>query len=89
MRIEVTVHGDLSKTGGGVTRAYRLADGATALDALRAVAVRHPRVLERNCDLPPDVNVLVNGRSLRGLGGLPVVLHEGDRLHILRAFGGG
>ncbi len=47
------------------------------------------RVLDQEGRLNPAINIYVNGRNIRNIGGLETPLREGDRITILPAVAGG
>jgi molybdopterin synthase sulfur carrier subunit len=70
-----------------------IAEDATVLDALRALAeyyhVFRERVFDETGNIRRNINALVNGGNVQFREGFNTVLREGDRLTVLPPVGGG
>jgi MoaD family protein len=68
-------------------------DGATIGDAVGALVQRHPALREQlltpEGDLHRFVNVYLNGRDVRYLGGLSTPVEARDEIRLLPAIAGG
>jgi molybdopterin converting factor small subunit len=68
-------------------------DGATIGDAVGALVQRHPALREQlltpEGDLHRFVNVYLNGRDVRYLGGLATPVEARDEIRLLPAIAGG
>jgi len=68
-------------------------DGATIGDAVQALVGRHPglagQLLTPEGDLHRFVNVYLNGRDVRYLGGLDTPVEARDEIRLLPAIAGG
>ena len=68
-------------------------DGATIGDAVQALVGRHPalagQLLTPDGDLHRFVNVYLNGRDVRYLGGLETPIEARDEIRLLPAIAGG
>jgi molybdopterin synthase sulfur carrier subunit len=68
-------------------------EGATVGDAVQALVGRHPalagQLLTPEGDLHRFVNVYVNGRDVRYLGGLDTPIETRDEIRLLPAIAGG
>jgi sulfur-carrier protein len=68
-------------------------DGATIGDAVQALVGRHPALAEQlltpEGELHRFVNVYLNGRDVRYLGGLSTPVGERDEIRLLPAIAGG
>ncbi|NIP33605.1 MAG: MoaD/ThiS family protein, partial [Thermoplasmata archaeon] len=70
-----------------------LADGATIRDLINRLVELRPvladRLLDEDGNIPPSVNVFVNGRDIRDLGGLDANVTPDDEVTILPPAAGG
>lgn len=68
-------------------------DGATVGDAVQALVGRHPglasQLLTPEGELHRFVNVYLNGRDVRYLGGLSTPVEDRDEIRLLPAIAGG
>jgi molybdopterin converting factor small subunit len=68
-------------------------DGATIGDAVEALVGKHPalagQLLTPDGELHRFVNVYLNGRDVRYLGGLDTPVAPGDEIRLLPAIAGG
>lgn len=68
-------------------------DGATVGDAVQALVGRHPalasQLLTADGELHRFVNVYLNGRDVRYLGGLETPVDARDEIRLLPAIAGG
>jgi sulfur-carrier protein len=68
-------------------------DGATVGDAVQALVGRHPglagQLLTADGELHRFVNVYLNGRDVRYLGGLDTPVEARDEIRLLPAIAGG
>lgn len=68
-------------------------DGATVGDAVQALVGRHPglasQLLTAEGELHRFVNVYLNGRDVRYLGGLDTPVEARDEIRLLPAIAGG
>jgi MoaD family protein len=68
-------------------------DGATVGDAVQALVARHPalatQLLTPDGELHRFVNVYLNGRDVRYLGGLDTPVDARDEIRLLPAIAGG
>ena len=83
----VCVWGPLRQLAGGSPE-HEL-DGATVMELLRALELRHPEmsgwVLDERGVIRRHINVFVNGEP----GGAKTGVHSGDRVEVLPAITGG
>ncbi len=83
----VCVRGPLRKLAGG--RAEHELEGATVIELLRALEVRHPDIsswiLDERGLIRRHINVYVNGER----GGETTAVQSGDRIEVLPAITGG
>jgi molybdopterin converting factor small subunit len=83
----VCVRGPLRKLAGG--RVEHEVEGATVVELLRALELRHPDlggwVLDERGLIRRHINVFVNGER----GGEPTVVRSGDRVEVIPAITGG
>jgi molybdopterin converting factor small subunit len=83
----VCVRGPLRKLAGG--RAEHELEGATVVELLRSLEVRHPEmsgwILDERGLIRRHINVFVNGDR----GGETTVVRSGDRVEVLPAITGG
>ena len=83
----VCVHGPLRKLAGD--RAEHELAGATVVELLRSLEVRHPEmsgwILDERGLIRRHINVFVNGDR----GGEATVVRSGDRVEVLPAITGG
>jgi molybdopterin converting factor small subunit len=83
----VCVRGPLRKLAGG--RADHELEGATVVELLRALEMRHPEmrgwVLDERGMIRRHINVYVNGER----AGEPTTVESGDRVEVLPAITGG
>ncbi len=74
-------------------RSLELPDGASVLDAFRALADRYSvfreRVFDETGDIRRNITALVNGCNVQFREKFATVLTEGDRLSVLPPMGGG
>lgn len=67
--------------------------GQTVNDALRSLASRYPRFVERMLEsdgtIRRSVNVYVNEEDIRFLQNQQTLLHDGDEIRIIPAIAGG
>lgn len=70
-----------------------LADGAIVRDILNRLGELRPvladRLLDKDGNIPPSVNVFVNGRDIRDLSGLDTSVAPDDEVTILPPAAGG
>jgi molybdopterin synthase sulfur carrier subunit len=70
-----------------------LPDGAIVRDILNRLGELRPvladRLLDEDGNIPPSINVFVNGRDIRDLGGLDTPVTPDDELTILPPAAGG
>lgn len=70
-----------------------LPDGATIRDLLNRLVKLRPvlaeRLLDEDGNIPPSVNVFVNGRDIRDLSGLDTPVMPDDEVTILPPAAGG
>jgi molybdopterin synthase sulfur carrier subunit len=70
-----------------------LPDGAVVRDILNRLGELQPilaeRLLDEDGNIPPSVNVFVNGRDIRDLSGLDTPVTPGDEVTILPPAAGG
>ena len=70
-----------------------LPDGATVRDLISRLVELRPvlaqRLLAQDGNVPPSVNVFVNGRDIRDLGGLDTPVMPDDEVTILPPAAGG
>ena len=71
----------------------RVEDGSTVLEVLETLFVDYPglerKVIVADNTLQGGVNLFVNGRSVRFLGGLTTVLRQSDELALFPPIAGG
>jgi molybdopterin converting factor small subunit len=83
----VSVRGPLRKLAGG--RAEHELEGATVVELLQALELRHPDVsgwiLDERGRIRRHINVFVNGEQ----GGEATAVRPGDRVEVLPAITGG
>jgi molybdopterin synthase sulfur carrier subunit len=83
----VSVRGQLRKLAGG--RAEHELEGATIIELLRALELRHPDlggwILDERGVIRRHVNVFVNGER----GGEATAVRSGDRVEVVPAITGG
>ena len=92
--MKVSVFGPLSWGIGGIKEAIIQTNSrCTAREALSEMVAAYPALEEKVfCDgqaLQRGVNLFVNSRSIRFLGGLSTPLEEGDELILVPLIGGG
>ncbi|RLI06553.1 molybdopterin synthase sulfur carrier subunit [Candidatus Bathyarchaeota archaeon] len=87
MRVRVVLEGPLARLAGGEKLVLDVREGATLLEALRALCSLRPSlsVLFDTDTGDPRTNflLLLNGRDVDVLGGLETKLSEGDELCII------
>ncbi len=87
MRVRVVLEGPLARLAGGEKLVLDVREGATLLEALRALCSLRPSlsVLFNTDTGDPRTNflLLLNGRDVDVLGGLETRLSEGDELCII------
>ena len=70
-----------------------LADGAAIRDLISRLVELRPvladRLLDEDGNIPPSVNVFVNGRDIRDLGGLDTTVTPDDEVTVLPPAAGG
>ena len=93
MAITIAVPGALEPYAGGSRLVLVDAACATVRDALAALAVVRPgivdRVLTERGDIREHVNLFVGDESVRLLGGLSAPIRDGDTIEIIAAVSGG
>ena len=91
--MRVRVFGTLRQFVGAPAVDVDLESGDTVRDLLHRITALHPALGEKALDeeghLQSSFNILVNGRNVKFLDGLDSILHEGDRLALFPAVGGG
>ena len=84
---------DLREVAGDATVRVSVDEGGTVGDALNALFAAHPaledRVTDDAGDLRDHINVLRNGESVRGDGGLDTPVSEDDELALFPPVSGG
>ena len=89
MSVEIRMYGDLAEESALDRIVVEAETGTTVGRILAQVKGAGKLLFTGDGELSPEINVLLNGRSVRGLQGLATPVGDGDRVHILRAFGGG
>jgi molybdopterin synthase sulfur carrier subunit len=88
MSVEVRIPTILRTFTGGAKAVH--GDGATLLDVIDDIEVRHPGLKERLVEEQgPFVNVYVNDEDVRFAGGLDAPTADGDVVVVLPAVAGG
>jgi molybdopterin synthase sulfur carrier subunit len=87
--VEVRLYGDLAEETAHDRIIVEAETGTTVGRILAQVKSAERLIFSGVGELSPEINVLLNGRSVRGLEGLDTPVGDGDRVHVLRAFGGG
>ena len=91
--VEVRLYGELSLVAGSDRALVTLPEDSAVRDAVTALLHTCPSLKEffvnESSDLHVEINLLLNGRSIRSLRGLETRLKDEDRLFALRAYGGG
>jgi molybdopterin synthase sulfur carrier subunit len=91
--MRVRFFGTLRHFAGAKELDVNLESGDTVRSMLHQISTEHTtlgaKMLDGEGKLQSAINVLVNGRSITFLDGLDTVLHEGDRIALFPAVGGG
>ena len=89
----VRLHAFLREVAGERDIDVALPDGATIRDLLNRLVKLRPvlaeRLLAQDGNIPPSVNVFVNGRDIRDLSGLDTPVMPDDEVTILPPAAGG
>ena len=89
----VRLHASLRELAGQRNIEVTLPDGAIVRDVLNRLVELRPvladRLLDEDGNIPPSVNVFVNGRDIRDLGELDTPVMPDDELTILPPAAGG
>jgi molybdopterin synthase sulfur carrier subunit len=89
----VRLFGSLRELAGEREIDVSLADGATVRDLLNRLGELRPilaqRLLDEDGNIPRSVNVFVNGRDIRDLGGLDAPVMPDDEVTLLPPAAGG
>ena len=89
----VRLHASLRELAGERDIEVALPDGAIVRDILNRLGELRPvladRLLDEDGNIPPSVNVFVNGRGMRDVGGLDTPVMPDDELSILPPAAGG
>lgn len=89
----VRLYGSLRELVGERDIEVSLTDGAIVRDILSRLRELRPvlaeRLLDKDGNIPPSVNVFVNGRDVRDLGGLDTPVMPDDEVTILPPAAGG
>jgi molybdopterin synthase sulfur carrier subunit len=89
----VRLFGSLRELAGEREIDVALPDGATVRDLLNRLGELRPilaqRLLDEDGNIPRSVNVFVNGRDIRDLGGLDTSVMPDDEVTILPPAAGG
>jgi molybdopterin converting factor small subunit len=93
MSVDIKLFGELARATGASRELVVPVSAADLSEAIRELTTLYPLLggvlLTADGTLRPEVNILVNGRPSRASAGLETCLEDGDRVHILTAFGGG
>ena len=89
----VRLHASLGELAGQRAIEVALPDGAIVRDVLNRLVELRPvladRLLDEDGNIPPSVNVFVNGRDIRDLSGLDSPVTPDDELTLLPPAAGG
>ena len=89
----VRLYASLREAAGERDIEVAVPDGATIRDLLSRLVELRPvladRLLDRDRNIPPSVNVFVNGRDIRDLSGLDTPVTPDDEVTILPPAAGG
>jgi molybdopterin synthase sulfur carrier subunit len=91
--VDVRLFGALRHVAGHASCLVEVGSGDTVQNVLDTLAIQCPelgaKVLSPDGRIQDGINVLVNGRDIRHLGGPDTPVHEGDRVALFPAVGGG
>jgi MoaD family protein len=87
LKIQVSYFGHIRTSAGVKTDSIELAKGSS-LDSLLDIVCRKRDIREQIFG-QSSVNLLVNGRNVKFLGGMETVLSDGDEVSIFPPTGGG
>ena len=89
----VRLYASLREVAGERDIEVALPDGATTHDLINRLVELRPvlaqRLLDQDGNIPPSVNVFVNGRDIRDLSGLDTPVTPDDEVTILPPAAGG